>query len=51
MRFEIANPKAGDGNVTVPDHDELDRGLFKAILFDISMHTGISEQELMEMLR
>lgn len=51
MRFEIAGPLEGDGNVTVADHDEIDRGLLKAILADVSMHTGISEQELIDMLK
>lgn len=51
MRFELADPVEGDGNVTVPNHDEIDRGLLKAILSDVSMHTGIPEQELIEMLK
>jgi predicted RNA binding protein YcfA (HicA-like mRNA interferase family) len=51
MRFELEGPVSGDGNVTVPDHDEIDKGLLKAILSDISTHTGIHEQELIEMLK
>lgn len=37
MRFEKADPFEGDGNVTVPDHDEIDRGLLKEILYQVSL--------------
>ena len=49
--FSINNPINGYGNVSVPLHKELDDGLRDAIIEAVSMHTGISEIILVELLR
>jgi len=51
MIFAIEKPLKGYGIVSVPRHKEIDPGTLKDILEIVSDHTGISEEELEEMLR
>jgi predicted RNA binding protein YcfA (HicA-like mRNA interferase family) len=49
--FSIEHPKQGYGIISVPKHNELDSGLRDGIIASVSMHTGISEDEIVDMLR
>ncbi|MGB5098989.1 MAG: type II toxin-antitoxin system HicA family toxin [Methanothrix sp.] len=42
---------AGDHNITVPMHDELAKGTLNDILSQISIWNGISEDDLIEMIK
>jgi predicted RNA binding protein YcfA (HicA-like mRNA interferase family) len=51
MIFSISDPKQGYGVVSVPKHEEIDAGLRDDIIAAIHMHTGISEDEIVDLLR
>ena len=42
---------AGDHNITVPIHDELAKGTLNDILSQVSIWNGISEDDLIEMIK
>jgi predicted RNA binding protein YcfA (HicA-like mRNA interferase family) len=42
---------AGDHNITVPMHDELAKGTLNDILSQVSIWNGISEDNLIEMIK
>ena len=42
---------AGDHNITVPMHDELAKGTLNDILSQVSIWNGISEDDLIEMIK
>lgn len=42
---------AGDHNITVPMHDELAKGTLNDILTQVSIWNGISEDDLIEMIK
>ena len=42
---------AGDHNITIPMHDELAKGTLNDILSQVSIWNGISEDDLIEMIR
>jgi predicted RNA binding protein YcfA (HicA-like mRNA interferase family) len=42
---------AGDHNITVPMHDELAKGTLNDILTQVSIWNGISEDDLIEIIR
>jgi predicted RNA binding protein YcfA (HicA-like mRNA interferase family) len=42
---------AGDHNITVPMHDELAKGTLNDILSQVSIWNGISEYDLIEMIK
>ncbi|MFA6371631.1 MAG: type II toxin-antitoxin system HicA family toxin [Methanothrix sp.] len=42
---------AGDHNITVPLHDELAKGTLNDILSQVSIWNGISEDNLIEMIK
>jgi len=49
--FSIDHPREGYGIISVPKHNELDPVLRDGIIASISMHTGISEDDIVDMLR
>lgn len=51
MFFSIDNPQKGYGKISVPKHTELDPGMRDEIIASVSMHTGIPENALVDMLR
>ena len=51
MVFSIEKPIKGYGVVSVPKHNEIDPGTLRDILEIISDHTGLSKEQLIELLR
>jgi predicted RNA binding protein YcfA (HicA-like mRNA interferase family) len=51
MIFSIKAPAQGSGKVSLPKHKELDAGTRDEIIAMVSMHTGISEDDIVDMLR
>jgi predicted RNA binding protein YcfA (HicA-like mRNA interferase family) len=49
--FCFEKPLKGYGMVSIPRHKEIDTGTLKDILQIVSDHTGITEEELENMLR
>jgi predicted RNA binding protein YcfA (HicA-like mRNA interferase family) len=49
--YSIDHPRDGLGIVSIPRHDEIDPGTLRSILEIMSDHTGLTINELIEMLR
>lgn len=48
--IRLTTQQMGEHHITIPNHDPLRIGTLNAILIEIAQHTGISKQELIEIL-
>ncbi|WP_128567119.1 type II toxin-antitoxin system HicA family toxin [Methanocella paludicola] len=49
--YSIDSPRVGLGIVSIPRHDEIDPGTLRSILDIVSDNTGLTTNDLIEMLR